>query len=84
METKNLLINLITFELFVVKYCLNAMQNCNKWVLCRVHEMKETSSDQQTLCYEDDDDDNGTELSCLDEMFLQLDDDLEETSLQTN
>ncbi|XP_015891109.2 NAC domain-containing protein 104 [Ziziphus jujuba] len=58
--------------------------NCNKWVLCRVHERKGILSEQHTLCYGDDDDDNGTELSCLDEMFLSLDDDLEEISLQTD
>ncbi|XP_073128062.1 NAC domain-containing protein 104-like [Henckelia pumila] len=37
-----------------------------KWVMCRV--------------YENDDDDDGTELSCLDEVFLSLDD-LDEISL---
>ncbi|PON90204.1 NAC domain containing protein [Trema orientale] len=40
--------------------------DCSKWVLCRV--------------YERDDDDDGTELSCLDEVFLSLDD-LDEISL---
>lgn len=52
------------------------------WVLCRVHERKDTNDDicRQTFCHEDD---NGTELSCLDEMFFSLlDDDLEEISLQ--
>lgn len=39
----------------------------SKWVLCRVYER-------------DDDDDGGTELSCLDEVFLSLDD-LDEISL---
>ncbi|KAF3435183.1 hypothetical protein FNV43_RR22270 [Rhamnella rubrinervis] len=38
----------------------------SKWVVCRV--------------YERDDDDDGTELSCLDEVFLSLDD-LDEISL---
>nr|AIA57529.1 NAC domain-containing protein [Boehmeria nivea] len=40
--------------------------DCSKWVLCRV--------------YERDDDDDGAELSCLDEVFLSLDD-LDEISL---
>ncbi|KAK7412113.1 hypothetical protein VNO78_03560 [Psophocarpus tetragonolobus] len=40
----------------------------NKWVICRVYERS-------------GDDDNGTELSCLDEVFLSLDDDLDEISL---
>ncbi|KAH6813511.1 xylem NAC domain 1 [Perilla frutescens var. frutescens] len=35
----------------------------SKWVLCRVFER-----------HDDDDDDGGTELSCLDEVFLSLDD----------
>ncbi|XP_059311257.1 NAC domain-containing protein 104-like [Lycium ferocissimum] len=41
----------------------------SKWVICRVYERN---------C--DDDDDGGTELSCLDEVFLSLDD-LDEISL---
>nr|XP_009762859.1 PREDICTED: NAC transcription factor 25 isoform X2 [Nicotiana sylvestris] len=41
----------------------------SKWVICRVHERN---------C--DNDDDDGTELSCLDEVFLSLDD-LDEISL---
>ncbi|KAM3291166.1 NAC domain-containing protein [Capsicum chacoense] len=40
------------------------------WVICRVYERN---------C-DNDDDDNGTELSCLDEVFLSLDD-LDEISL---
>ncbi|PON33757.1 NAC domain containing protein [Parasponia andersonii] len=52
-----------------------------KWVLCRVHERKDDTITRQSIRYEDDDD--GTELSCLDEMFLSsLDDDLEEISMQ--
>ncbi|KAK4254314.1 hypothetical protein QN277_009714 [Acacia crassicarpa] len=39
-----------------------------KWVICRVYER------------DDDDNDGGTELSCLDEVFLSLDD-LDEISL---
>ncbi|KAK4378618.1 hypothetical protein RND71_000480 [Anisodus tanguticus] len=41
----------------------------SKWVICRVYERN---------C--DNDDDDGTELSCLDEVFLSLDD-LDEISL---
>ncbi|CAJ1963543.1 unnamed protein product [Sphenostylis stenocarpa] len=40
----------------------------NKWVICRVYERN-------------GEDDNGTELSCLDEVFLSMDDDLDEISL---
>ncbi|KAF5727652.1 NAC transcription factor ONAC-like [Tripterygium wilfordii] len=51
----------------------------NNLVLCRVYERK---SDSQSFCYNnEDDDDDGTELSCLDEMFLSLDDDLDDISL---
>ncbi|QCD76523.1 NAC domain-containing protein 104-like [Vigna unguiculata] len=39
-----------------------------KWVICRVYERN-------------GEEDNGTELSCLDEVFLSLDDDLDEISL---
>uniref|UniRef100_A0A1J3JKB8 NAC transcription factor NAM-B2 n=1 Tax=Noccaea caerulescens TaxID=107243 RepID=A0A1J3JKB8_NOCCA len=42
----------------------------SKWVICRVYEQN---------CSEEEDDD-GTELSCLDEVFLSLDD-LDEVSL---
>ncbi|KAL3515568.1 hypothetical protein ACH5RR_022470 [Cinchona calisaya] len=42
----------------------------SKWVVCRVYERN---------C-DNDDDDDGTELSCLDEVFLSLDD-LDEISL---
>ncbi|KAE8663778.1 UDP-glucose flavonoid 3-O-glucosyltransferase 6 [Hibiscus syriacus] len=45
----------------------------NKWVVCRVYERN---------CNEDEDDD-GTELSCLDEVFLSLDD-MDEISLPLN
>ncbi|XP_022762431.1 NAC domain-containing protein 104-like [Durio zibethinus] len=44
----------------------------SKWVVCRVYERN---------CTEDEDD--GTELSCLDEVFLSLDD-LDEISLPLN
>ncbi|KAE9595086.1 hypothetical protein Lal_00041176 [Lupinus albus] len=42
----------------------------SKWVICRVYELNE----------DEDEDDDGTELSCLDEVFLSLDD-LDEISL---
>ncbi|XP_077225074.1 xylem NAC domain 1 [Tasmannia lanceolata] len=44
----------------------------NEWVLCRVYEMN--CSPQASFC------NDGTELSCLDEVFLSLDD-LDEISL---
>ncbi|KAK8529728.1 hypothetical protein V6N13_102630 [Hibiscus sabdariffa] len=43
----------------------------SKWVICRVYERN---------CSEEEEDDDGTELSCLDEVFLSLDD-LDEISL---
>lgn len=39
-------------------------QDYSKWVVCRVYERGDN----------DDGDDNGAELSCLDEVFLSLDD----------
>ncbi|KAL5993050.1 hypothetical protein ACLOJK_013970 [Asimina triloba] len=42
------------------------------WMLCRVHERD--SGSQSGCC------DEGAELSCLDEVFLSLDDDFEEIS----
>ncbi|XP_057538734.1 NAC domain-containing protein 104-like [Amaranthus tricolor] len=42
----------------------------NKWVICKVYEQRN----------DDDDGDNDTELSCLDEVFLSMDD-LDEISL---
>ncbi|KAK7410898.1 hypothetical protein VNO78_02103 [Psophocarpus tetragonolobus] len=54
-------------------------QICSKWVLCRVYEKRK--SDQQGVnCYSDDDD-SGSELSWLDEVYLSLDDDLEEIGM---
>ncbi|KAE9610703.1 putative transcription factor NAM family [Lupinus albus] len=44
----------------------------SKWVICRVYEHNDND--------DDDDGDSGIELSCLDEVFLSLDD-LEEISL---
>ncbi|KAK9230192.1 hypothetical protein WN944_023159 [Citrus x changshan-huyou] len=53
-------------------------EGCCKWVLCRVYE---EDGNSKGFCHgDDDDDDNGTELSCLDEMFLSLDDDLSDVS----
>ena len=46
------------------------VQDYSKWVICRVYEQN---------CSEEEDDD-GPELSCLDEVFLSLDD-LDEVSL---
>ncbi|KAK4476878.1 hypothetical protein RD792_016042 [Penstemon davidsonii] len=47
----------------------NSKIDYSKWVICRVYERN---------C--DNDDDDGTELSCMDEVFLSLDD-LDEISL---
>ncbi|XP_061346882.1 NAC domain-containing protein 104-like [Gastrolobium bilobum] len=49
----------------------------SKWVLCRVYEKKMSQSEQGAECYSDDDD-SGTEISWLDEVYMSLDDDLEE------
>ncbi|KAH1038290.1 hypothetical protein J1N35_040033 [Gossypium stocksii] len=46
----------------------------NKWVLCKVEEHKGNA--QSFNCSDED----GSELSCLDEMFLSLDDDLDDIS----
>ncbi|KAG5245071.1 putative proteinC TRANSCRIPTION FACTOR 56 [Salix viminalis] len=43
--------------------------DCNKWILCRVYQRE--GSCPTSLNHGDDD---GTELSCLDEMFLSMDD----------
>lgn len=48
-------------------------QDNSKWVICRVYEQ---DNDED----EDVGGDNGIELSCLDEVFLSMDD-LEEISL---
>ncbi|KAJ9177823.1 hypothetical protein P3X46_012995 [Hevea brasiliensis] len=57
----------------------------HKWVLCRVYQSTENCC-QSFNCTDEcgndeDDDDDGTELSCLDEMFLSLEDDLDDISL---
>ena len=56
-------------------------QSNRKWVLCRVYERVINGDSEQGVHYNGgDDDDSGTELSWLDEVFLSLDndDDLEE------
>ncbi|TKY73822.1 NAC transcription factor 25 [Spatholobus suberectus] len=53
-------------------------QSWSKWVLCRVCE--KGRSQQGVSCYSDNDD-NGSELSWLDEVFLSLDDDLDEIGM---
>ncbi|KAJ4833523.1 hypothetical protein Tsubulata_030056 [Turnera subulata] len=71
------------YHLCICKFCGTSqkrskkLKNCCKWVLCRVYQR--TGSFSHGV--EGDDDDNGSELSCLDEMFLSLDDELEEISL---
>ncbi|GMI67822.1 Arabidopsis NAC domain containing protein 104, xylem NAC domain 1 [Hibiscus trionum] len=45
-----------------------------RWVVCKVEEKK---GNAQSFSYSDED---GSELSCLDEMFLSLDDDVEDIS----
>ncbi|KAJ3696687.1 hypothetical protein LUZ61_000392 [Rhynchospora tenuis] len=50
----------------------HSTKECNKWVLCRVFD---SSGDSQSSFRDD-----GTELSCLDEVFLSLDD-FDEVSL---
>ncbi|OIV98090.1 hypothetical protein TanjilG_25955 [Lupinus angustifolius] len=47
----------------------------SKWVLCRVYEKNKSQN-----CYRHEDD-SGSELSLLDEVYLSLDDDLEEISM---
>ena len=55
-------------------------QSWSKCVLCRVYE--KIRSQQSVDCYRDDDDDgSGSELSWLDEVYLSLDDDLEEIGM---
>ncbi|KAE9608683.1 hypothetical protein Lal_00020726 [Lupinus albus] len=49
-------------------------QSWSNWVLCRVYENKS----QNFYCH---DDDSGSELSLLDEVYMCLDDDLEEISM---
>ena len=51
------------------------IQDCSNWVLCKVEENK---GNAQSFNYSDEED--GTELSCLDEMFLSLDDDFDDIS----
>ncbi|MED6145632.1 hypothetical protein PIB30_027068 [Stylosanthes scabra] len=58
-------------------------ESWSKWVLCRVYEKKMSV---RGINYSSDDDgedydDSGTELSWLDEVYLSLDDDLQEISI---
>ncbi|XP_002516299.2 NAC domain-containing protein 104 [Ricinus communis] len=56
--------------------------DCHERVLCRVYQRKESSQSLSCTDDEDDDgdgdDDDGTELSCLDEVFLSLEDDVDD------
>lgn len=73
----NLNTNLIIFY-----DCARQDESWMKWVLCRVYEKKRPQQSQH--CYGDDDDDeddSGTEVSWLDEVFMSLDDDLDEPIL---
>ncbi|WJX47772.1 hypothetical protein P8452_34425 [Trifolium repens] len=58
----------------------NQDESWSKWVLCKVYEKKMS---QQGSSYNDEDiDDNGTEVSWLDEVFMSLDDDdIDQTTL---
>ncbi|MED6161484.1 hypothetical protein PIB30_061144 [Stylosanthes scabra] len=52
----------------------------NKWVVCRVYEKNKKSESEEgatSKYYYSDEDDCGSELSYLDEVYLSLDDDLE-------
>lgn len=51
--------------------------NWRKWVLCKVYEKKMS----QQGASDEDIDDNGTDVSWLDEVFMSIDDDLDQTSL---
>ncbi|XVF61036.1 hypothetical protein PTKIN_Ptkin08bG0096100 [Pterospermum kingtungense] len=53
----------------------NQNLDCSKWVLCKVEESKGNGQS-----FSNNDEDDGTELSCLDEMFLSLDDDFDDIS----
>ncbi|XP_020224898.1 NAC domain-containing protein 104 [Cajanus cajan] len=56
-------------------------QSWSKWVLCRVYEKRRC--EEGVKCYSDDEDENGSELSWLDEFYLRLDDDLEEIGMSS-
>lgn len=60
---------------FIIFYdCARQDESWMKWVLCKVYEKKRPQQTQ--YCYSDDDeDDSGTEVSWLDEVFMSLDDD---------
>ncbi|BAT79169.1 hypothetical protein LR48_Vigan04g125000 [Vigna angularis] len=52
-------------------------QSLSQWVLCRVYEKMRSEG---VNCYSDDDE-SGSELSWLDEVYLSLDDDLDEIGM---
>ncbi|XP_031402163.1 NAC domain-containing protein 104-like [Punica granatum] len=56
----------------------NQRQEHGSLVLCRVHERKNYGSNQR--CYRGNCDDCGSEISSLDEMFMALDDDLDDVT----
>jgi len=53
-------------------------QSWSKWVLCRVYEKMRS---EEGVKFYSDDDESGSELSWLDEVYLSLDDDLEEIGM---
>lgn len=55
-------------------------ESWSKWVLCKVYE-KKMSQEGASCCYSDDD--NESEVSWLDQVFMSLDDDddLDQTTL---
>ena len=57
-------------------------QSCSKWVLCRVGE--KNRSQQGVNYHSDHEDDSGTELSWLDEVYLSMDDDLDDIVSMSN
>lgn len=64
MHTLGLDILLLSCATFLMAL-MNLFQDYSMWVLCRVYEREGNS---------DDDGSNGADLSCLDEVFLSLDD----------
>lgn len=51
------------------------IQDLHKWVLCRAYQREGSNSCRGFGYKEDDYEDSGTELSCLDELYLALEDD---------
>lgn len=60
-------------NMLILLLSLTQDQSWSQWVLCRVYEKMRSEG---VNCYSDDDD-SGSELSWLDEVYLSLDDDLE-------